>query len=906
MKLLPKILLLAAMASSSAGAVTCETFAPGDTDYVTKLNLLVAGCSPTSPLASSLPRAAAGGTVDAITATFSPAITLADQTIVAVVSGGASTSATPSFTPNALTTRTITARGGAALVAGDIGAAGFVALLEYNLANTRWELLNPAKTRAASDLVGNVPVGSLNGGTSASSSTYWRGDGTWVTPPAGGGLTATYVGYGDGSNGLTGTSDLAYVTGTGVLTLSKSVNSIARNIIWNTNAGTGAASAVSVLNDDNKTIQLLKLSTGWTTSGLLVPGWGVLWNDSTGLLYANTTAVDHVWTRGGTAATNEVARLGAGTLSLGKAGTTGGSLALQGSTSGTSTITVDSAGQLTIASNATYQTMNLLSSTTLTESANLGGQPGRASDLKFASAHQSAAPWVLSAFTTNFGGPSTENDTAFSIGFNAATGGNKIVNTGGVSGGRVQYMMFEHDYYQSIGGVAGRLDEWHYNVEGDNGTVYRLFHMNFAPAANTSSASFTGQVTVFNTGEINSGVQRSSLQPDRLLLAKNGLVAAYAQDGTTQLSLLYTDTADRVVIGAPLVMNSYPIRLDGNLDNSLSRPAASASPVPGEVWGHSRQTPTNTDGFLRLSAGGGTSPSANKTYIDLSGFSTVPDMNGTITFFPLGTKRLQLFSSGALTQISSSATAFETGPNGGTNPVFRVVNDTPSQADGISVTGAAAGIGTTIQALSSGSNSSITLTGKGTGRINLANSGLTANGDTVLSIDSTTAMASGAQVTAANFGITANNGAASNGVVIGSSHAVTVAATSNIPTAGIALNLQMNRTASGTLTQLMGMQTGPAVTAGSVSNLYNFYVRDVYTAGGAGTVSNQYGLYVNDLSGGGANYAVYTAGTTPSWFGGPISIGNTVNVVSPTSPNRTITMVVGGTTYYIAAKTTND
>jgi hypothetical protein len=39
---------------------------------------------------------------------------------------------------------------------------------------------------------------------------------------------------------------------------------------------------------------------------------------------------------------------------------------------------------------------------------------------------------------------------------------------------------------------------------------------------------------------------------------------------------------------------------------------------------------------------------------------------------------------------------------------------------------------------------------------------------------------------------------------------------------------------------------------------------------------------------------------------GTIAIGNTVNTVSPTSPNRTITMVIGGTTYYLHAKTTND
>jgi hypothetical protein len=99
--------------------------------------------------------------------------------------------------------------------------------------------------------------------------------------------------------------------------------------------------------------------TGFTTSGLVVANQLRFFNTVGGTLYQNSAAADFIWSRGGTAATNEVARLGAGTLSLGVAGTTVGSLALNNATSGSISISpiAGALGTVTITAPALTGTM---------------------------------------------------------------------------------------------------------------------------------------------------------------------------------------------------------------------------------------------------------------------------------------------------------------------------------------------------------------------------------------------------------------------------------------------------------------------------------------------------------------------------------------------------------------------
>lgn len=99
--------------------------------------------------------ATAGGTADALTAAFTPAITGLNNQRLFVRASAINTTATPTFSPNGIVAATIVKGNNLPLVPGDIAGAGYWLHLVGDQTLGKWVLLNPA-TGLKSSTVGEI------------------------------------------------------------------------------------------------------------------------------------------------------------------------------------------------------------------------------------------------------------------------------------------------------------------------------------------------------------------------------------------------------------------------------------------------------------------------------------------------------------------------------------------------------------------------------------------------------------------------------------------------------------------------------------------------------------------------------------------------------------------------------
>ncbi|TWF33870.1 hypothetical protein FHW36_11160 [Chitinophaga polysaccharea] len=155
-------------------------------------------------------------------------------------------------------------------------------------------------------------------------------------------------------------------------------------------------------------------------------------------------------------------------------------------------------------------------------------------------------------------------------------------------------------------------------------------------------------------------------------------VCAKAQDLQTVTTNGNT-TTNRVVLGSAddgfskLQVNGG-VALSWGLSNTSNRPPITNG-TSCEIRGKSTSYYLD-DGFLRLTAGGGTNAST-KSYIDLSGYSNVPDMQQNIVFGTSALERMRINAVGLVgIGVVSPTARLEVGGNAKINgPITSTVSD---------------------------------------------------------------------------------------------------------------------------------------------------------------------------------------------------------------------------------------
>jgi hypothetical protein len=209
--------------------------------------------------------ATAGGSADALTATYSPApAALVAGLTLYLRAAQANATTTPQFSPNGLTGKVIVKNNNQALAVGDIAGAGHWLQLVYDATNGVWELMNPATV-----------VGAVQTGGTANGVAYLNGSKVLTTGSAFV-FDGTNLGVGTSSPSTEGTNVRLAVVGTaGQQASSLATSNSNAGFTVRGNSSSGYQVAIGATNNSSiPYIQAVNYNGGAASTDLAIQAYG--------------------------------------------------------------------------------------------------------------------------------------------------------------------------------------------------------------------------------------------------------------------------------------------------------------------------------------------------------------------------------------------------------------------------------------------------------------------------------------------------------------------------------------------------------------------------------------------------------------------------------------------------------
>jgi len=172
----------------------------------------------------------------------------------------------------------------------------------------------------------------------------------------------------------------------------------------------------------------------------------------------------------------------------------------------------------------------------------------------------------------------------------------------------------------------------------------------YASNAVTTTNLFTTNVTATGVQTISGLTGRTSLNVTGNLYASNAVTTTniFSTNVYVSSNVGINQTTPQTLLHVTATASNSAIMIDNSAVTMSVRPIATN---PGSanchIWADGNAVGTADAGFLRIAAGGGSS-TGQKSYIDVSGYSPVTDLNQNIVFGTLGAERMRVDNSGRL------------------------------------------------------------------------------------------------------------------------------------------------------------------------------------------------------------------------------------------------------------------